>query len=159
MVDDGLVPSTPASVLQRFEAFAPRITPRAVLTAMKREALPLDKPLIRFQGRAAPEGGKDALRETWRQAMRGKIVREAASGISQFAYTGFGTPGTVVSDTRDPELGIREIRFANGVMLNVKHTQIEKGTVRVRLAIDGGGMLDTRSEERRGGKEGVSTSG
>src|SRR3546814_11872024 len=105
MVDDGLVPSTPASVLQRFEAFAPRITPRAVLTAMKREALPLDKPLIRFQGRAAPEGGKDALRATWRQAMRGKIVREAASGNSQVAYTGFATPGPSVTDTPPPTFG------------------------------------------------------
>ncbi|WP_067734862.1 M16 family metallopeptidase [Novosphingobium naphthalenivorans] len=146
MVDDDLVASTPGSVLQRFEAFAPHVTPDAVLAAMKRDALPLDKPLIRFQGRMAPAGGKEALRDTWRAAMHGKIARETAGSVTRFAYTDFGPPGTVVSDTRDPELGIREVRFANGVMLNVKHTDIEKDKVSVSVAIDGGDMLDTKAD-------------
>ncbi|MCJ2185922.1 M16 family metallopeptidase [Novosphingobium beihaiensis] len=146
LVDDGLVPSTPASVLQRFEAFAPHVTPQAVLAALKREALPLNQPLIRFQGRAAPVGGKEALRTAWQEAMRGTIARETAASTAKFAYTSFGTPGTVASDTREPELGIREVRFANGVMLNIKHTAIEKDTVRISLAIDGGDMLDTKAD-------------
>ncbi|MEJ2458592.1 MAG: insulinase family protein [Novosphingobium sp.] len=144
MVDDGTVPSTPASSLARFEAFAPRITPTAVLVAMKREAVPLDQPLIRFRGRKAPAGGKEALRAAWRQAMREPIAQQAATSTAKFAYTSFGTPGTVTSDTREPLLGIREVRFANGVMLNIKHTDIEKDKVRVSLAIDGGDMLDTK---------------
>ncbi|SFF94582.1 zinc protease [Novosphingobium sp. CF614] len=145
LVDDEAVPSTPRSVLERFEAFAPNITPKAVLAALRREALPLKAPLIRFQGRFAPEGGEKALREAWRGAMHAPIAKGAGPAAESFAYTDFGTPGTVVSDTREPRLGIRTVRFANGVMLNLRHTDIENDKVRVNLAIDGGDMLDTRA--------------
>lgn len=144
LVDDEMVPSTPRSAHERFEAFAPQITPSAVLAAMKREALALDDPLIRFQGRQAPEGGEARLRGTWRKVMHAKIARETLGGAAQFAYTDFGKPGDVVSDTRTPELGIREVRFANGVMLNLKKTDLETDRVRVSLAIDGGDRLGTR---------------
>lgn len=144
LVEDAAVPSTPASVLARFTAFAPRITPAAVLAALRREAVPLKKPLIRFQGRVAPAGGEPALRAAWQQAMHGRIARAASGAATEFAYTRFGTPGTVVSDIREPALGIRQVRFANGVMLNLKQTPVEKGSVRVSLALDGGDMLGTR---------------
>lgn len=146
LVDDKAVPATPASSLARFEAFAPRITPDAVLAALKHEALALDDPLIRFQGRVTPQGGAKAIRHTWRKAMHGKLVREGGTAAGTFAYTDFGAPGVVVSDTREPVLGIREVRFANGVMLNLKRTDLEKERVRVSLAIDGGDRLDTRAD-------------
>ncbi|WP_159978310.1 MULTISPECIES: pitrilysin family protein [unclassified Novosphingobium] len=145
LVDDELVPATPKSGLERFEAYAAQITPDAVLAAMKHEALALDKPLIRFQGRQAPEGGATALRTTWREAMRAKVGRETKAAATTFAYTDFGTPGAVVSDTRTPDLAIREVRFANGVMLNLRKTDLETDRIRVSLAIDGGDMLDTRA--------------
>lgn len=143
LVDDEIVPSTPSSVLQRFEAFAPSVTPGTVLAAMKREALPLDKPLIRFEGRIAPEGGEKAIRETWRDAMHEPVADESASLATGFAYADFGPPGNIVSDMREPELGIREIRFANGVMLNLKRTDIDKDKILVSLSLDGGDMLNT----------------
>lgn len=143
LVEDELVPSTPESELSRFEAFAPMVTPRAVLAAMRREAVPLDKPLIRFQGRFAPEGGGKALRDAWRAAMRGPVPEARRAQAGSFAYTDFGAPGQVVSDMREPRLGIRQVRFANGVMLNIKRTEIERDRVRVSLAIDGGTMVDT----------------
>ncbi|MCT2400462.1 M16 family metallopeptidase [Novosphingobium mangrovi (ex Huang et al. 2023)] len=146
LVNDAIVPSTPASALERFEAFAPGITPEVVMAAMKREAIPLEKPLIRFQGRVAPEGGSEAIQETWRRVMRETIVRQPPTATASFDYTDFGPPGEVVSDRREPELGIREVRFANGVMLNLKHTDIEKDKVRISLAVDGGDMLDTKAD-------------
>jgi zinc protease len=143
LVTDRTVPSTPQTVLQRFEAFAPRITPEAVLAALKREALRLRKPLIRFEGRFAPEGGAEALREAWKEAMKAPLDRSPAAETMAFAYTDFGPAGKVVSDRIEPRLGIREVRFTNGVMLNLKRTDIEQDKVRVSVSIDGGDMLDT----------------
>lgn len=145
LVTDRAVPSTPQSVLQRFEAFAPRITPEAVLAALNREAILLKKPLIRFEGRDAPEGGAKALRKAWKEAFKAPVDRFETAAAAAFGYTDFGQPGSVVSDRIEPELGIREVRFANGVMLNLKHTDIEKDKVGISLAVDGGDMLDTRS--------------
>ena len=146
LVRDDQVPATPESSLARLEAFIPAITPEAVLAALKREALPLDQPLLRFAGRRAPDGGAAAIRAAWDEATRGKITRSGTAAPDAFAYTDFGPPGKVAADTREPALGIRELRFANGVRLNVKQTALEKDRVLVSLNLDGGDMLVTRAD-------------
>lgn len=144
LVRDQVVPSAPQAALERFEAFAPAISPKAVLEALKREAVPLKDPLLRFRGRYEPEGGSEALRQAWNEAIRTKIAQDEARTALTFAYGQFGTPGTVVGDTVEPKLGIRQVRFANGVMLNLKRTEITKDRVFVKVSIDGGEKLDTK---------------
>lgn len=144
LLSDGTVPADPQTALDRFEKFAPTITPKAVLTALKREAVPLKNPLLRFRGRYEPEGGADAVRAAWTAAMSAPFSRPASEASGAFAYTEFGQPGTIASDARQPGLDIRTIRFANGVMLNLKHTDLEKDRVRLKVSIDGGKMLNTR---------------
>jgi len=144
MLHDDTVPTTPSGAKARFAAFAPTITPETVLAALRREAVPLDDPLIRFQGRKAPEGGVAALRQTWDKAVKAPVVAARAATASTFTYTDFGKPGTIVADSTDPVLGIRTLRFANGVMLNLKRTTLEADRIHVRLTLDGGDMLATR---------------
>lgn len=144
LVRDRTVPSDPREALERFEVFAPEITPKAVLNALKRGAVPLDDPLLRFRGRYEPEGGSKALRAAWNEALRLRIGKDDARGAGAFAYTRFGTPGAIASDTSETRLGIRQIRFANGVMLNLKRTQITKDRVLVKVSIDGGRKLNTK---------------
>ncbi|MEP7222974.1 MAG: insulinase family protein [Novosphingobium sp.] len=141
---DDLVPSTPESGLERLEEFIPQITPATVLAATKREAVPLVDPLLRFSGRTEPEGGATALRSAWDGAMRPKPTVAATQVQTGFGYTDFGPPGTVVSDLREPQLGIREVRFANGVRLNLLRSDLEKDRVLVQFSLDGGDMLATR---------------
>jgi zinc protease len=145
LVRDRVVPSDPRTALERLQAYLPEITPQTVLAALKREAVPLKAPLIRFQGRRAPEGGEKAIRAAWRKATGETVSSELPETTAAFAYTSFGAPGMIVSDTVGP-LGIREIRFANGVMLNLKRTDIEKGSVLVKLSIDGGDRLETKAD-------------
>ncbi|MEE4451437.1 M16 family metallopeptidase [Novosphingobium resinovorum] len=142
LVESRVVPTTARSALQRFEAFAPQITPAAVMAAMLREAVPLERPLIRFEGRKAPEGGEQALRGAWAEVQGAEVAKAAPTKASSFAYTNFGTPGRVTSDAKGP-LGIRQVRFENGVMLNLRPTDLEKQRIRVSLAIDGGDRLNT----------------
>ncbi len=144
LVEDQQVPSTPESSLARFEAFAPQITPETTLAAVLAEAAPMDDPLIRFEGRAAPEGGEAALREAWQQAQMAELSAPDHAAAAEFAYTDFGQPGAVVADTRDERFGFRLIRFANGVRLNLKQTDIRKDRISFRLTLDGGQLLETR---------------
>src|SRR6185503_18691914 len=53
----------------------------------------------------------------------------------------FGKPGTIVADTRIADLGVRTVRFANNVRLNIKKTDFESGKVRFIVRL-GGGVLD-----------------
>jgi zinc protease len=57
-----------------------------------------------------------------------------------FAYDNYGKPGKIVQDKMIPDLGIRTIKFANNVRLNIKKTDFEKGTVRYGLRY-GDGLL------------------
>jgi zinc protease len=146
LLRNDVVPSDPAGVLARFEAFVPEITPENVLAALRREAVPLRDPLLRFRGRRYPESGEKAIRAAWKEAMRAPLTRGSEVASVGFGYTDFGTPGTVVADAVEPALGIREVRFANGVRLNLKHTDIDKDRVLVQLSVDGGDMLDTKED-------------
>lgn len=146
LIRDDQVPTTPQSGLARFNQFAPTITPKTVMAALKEEAVPLKDPLLRFQGRTAPKGGEEALRKTWAKATRAKAPAGEVPAPIPFAYTDFGPAGTVVADTTEPLYGIRQIRFANNVRLNLKRTDLAKDRIDVRLNLDGGEMLDTRQD-------------
>lgn len=146
LLQNDRIPTTPQSSLERFNAFAPQITPEAVLAALRHELVPLDDPLIRFEGRTAPEGGADALRAAWNAGTAEALVKPDETALADFAYTDFGTPGRVISDRVEPLLGIREIVFANGLRLNLKPTDLQKDRISLSLAIDGGQMLDTKDQ-------------
>jgi len=141
---DEQVPTSPQSGLARFEGMKPDITPENVLAALKWEAIPLENPLIRFEGRTAPEGGEPALRKAWDDGMVTPLEANPDIALAEFAYTDFGAPGVVASDVTEPALGIRTLRFANGVLLNLKRTDLDRDRVLVEVNVDGGQMLDTR---------------
>ena len=144
LVNDQVVPDTPRNSYDRLEMFIPQITPAIVLAAIKREAIPLDQPLIRFQGRVPPADGPAGLRSAWSEAMRAPIAPPESVAAASFGYTDFGAVGKLVGDTRESALGIRQLRFANGVRLNLKRTELDKDRVLVQVSVDGGNLLATR---------------
>ena len=74
------------------------------------------------------------------------VAAPVARATTAFAYTDFGPAGTVVADTVIPDLGIRTIRFANGVLLNLKKTDFEDNRVRYSLRINGGQLHFAKDE-------------
>lgn len=146
LVSDRQVPVTPEWRLAQFEAIAPQMTPEALWEAVRADAAPLDDPLIRFEGRTAPEGGDAALRGAFTEGMTLAIAPPAATGPLAFAYDNFGPPGTVMSDTVEERLGLRLIRFANGVRLTLKSTDVRKDRIAFSLAIDGGDLMNSRDQ-------------
>lgn len=146
LLDEGQVPTTPESALQRFLDHLPEITPASVLEALRDELVALDDPLIRFEGRTAPEGGAAALRAAWEAGMAETLVAGESGALTDWGYTDFGTPGTIVSDETEPLLGVRKLVFANGLRLNLKPTDLERDRIRVELNIDGGQLLNTRED-------------
>jgi len=149
LVSNDIVPTTPEFALERFTQMRGSITPETVFAALKDVLLPLDNPLIRFQGRTAPEGGEQALRTAFADGMALAIAPPDDAGSVDFAYTDFGEPGTVVSDARDERLGFRYITFANGVRLTLKQTDIREDRVNFRMLVDGGSLLNTAEDPLR----------
>jgi zinc protease len=113
---------------------------------MRADAIALDNPLMRFSGKTAPDGGIAAVRDVVTAALREPVAPPEDGDVAEFAYTDFGEPGAIVADERIPDLGIRTLRFTNGVMLNLKPTDLSDDRVMVRLTLDGGKLLESRAE-------------
>lgn len=97
--------------------------------------------LIHLSSDEAIAGGEAALAAAWAQSARVAVAAPADAPAHGFAYADFGPPGAIAADGRIADLGIRTIRFANNVRLNVKQDDFEPGRVRVSLRM-GGGMLE-----------------
>ncbi|MEO1121253.1 MAG: insulinase family protein, partial [Pseudomonadota bacterium] len=146
LVGNDRVPTDPDYRLALFEEIAPEITPESVFAAITSHLVAFDDPLIRFQGRAAPEGGEDALRAAYLEGLSLAIAAPEEAAQAAFAYTDFGEPGEIVSDTVESQLGVREIVFENGVKLNLKRTDVREDRIAVRVAIDGGNLMATQED-------------
>ena len=149
LASDERVPVTPEWQLAEFERLAPEMTPAALWEAVKADAAPLTDPLIRFEGRTAPEGGEAGLRAAFAEGMALPIAAPADNGPLAFGYSDFGPAGTVVSDSVEERLGLRLIRFANGVRLTLKKTDVRKDRIAFTLAVDGGDLMNTRDAPMR----------
>jgi len=132
-----------------FEAAAPSLTAAAVTAAFQKRMAGLSAPLARVTAKKPVEGGPDAVLAALRASTQVAVAAPTEAANAAFAYDSFGTPGKIVSDERIDDLGIRRIRFANNVMLNIKTTDFQKDKVMLSLRVDGGNLLATRDDPTR----------
>ena len=130
---------TPATRYALFQKLAPEITPAAVSAAAARQFAG-SEPLIHVSTKAPVPGGAEAILAVWRAAAAAPVEAPRQGTTAAFGYTDFGSPGAIVSDTTVADLGIRQIRFANNVRLNLKQTDFETGKLRYRVRV-GAGLL------------------
>lgn len=88
----------------------------------------------------APEGTDETLRKLYSSSKSTTVDPPVAEETKAFAYTDFGKPGTVVSDTMVEDFGIRQLVLSNNVRINLKSTDFEKNRIRI-MARFGGGKL------------------
>lgn len=147
MAKTGQIITTPQQSLSRFEAARPDFTPIMVQTILREDLPLLTAPLIRMTGRdAANLPTSSAIDALWREVSARPAVASASIPTGGFAYTDFGPPGNILADGMIADLGIRTIRFANNVRLNLKRTDLDASTVHVSVKIDGGAMLASKDD-------------
>ena len=129
-----------------FEATAPSLTAAAVTAAFRKRMEGFSAPLARVTTKRPIDGGTDAILTALRASTQVAVAAPTEAENAAFAYDSFGTPGKIVSDERVEDLGIRRIRFANNVMLNIKTTDFQKDKVMLSLRVDGGNLLAARDD-------------
>jgi len=145
-IADERIPTEARYRLNMFEAMRDEFTTEKVLSALRSDAAAFTDPLIRYQGKSAPEGGEAALRSAFAESMQLPTAPPQETGAAEFAYSDFGEPGAIISDIRENRLGFRYITFANGVRLTLKQTDIRKDRIAFRVLLDGGSLLNTRDD-------------
>ena len=132
-----------------FEAAAPALDAAAVTAALRVRMEGMSPPLARVTTKVPVEGGPAAILADLQASTKIAVAPPTEAANAAFAYDDFGTPGKIVSDERVDDLGIRRIRFANNVMLNIKTTDFQKDKVMLSLRVDGGNLLATKDDPTR----------
>ncbi|WP_283418568.1 insulinase family protein [Sphingopyxis sp. Geo48] len=144
--DGDFVVVRPETSQAMFEAVAPSLTSDAITAAFRKRMEGLSPPLARVTSKKPLDGGTGAILAALKASAQVAVAAPARTESAAFAYDNFGTPGKVVSDGRIDDLGIRRIRFANNVMLNIKKTDFQKERVYLSVRVDGGNLLATRDD-------------
>lgn len=147
--------ATPQTNLDWFNKAAPTITLEEVNKGFNAEMDGMVQPKIRVTAKKPLDVDETAVLGAFNAAQQVAVSAPQQAEAVQFAYTDFGTPGKIVSDKIVEDLGIRQIRFANNVMLNIKKTDFQKDRVMMSLRVDGGELLNTRDDPTKVALSGI----
>lgn len=120
------VATSPAADLAMYRAIEPTMTAEAVSEAF--EAAWQGGPSVVHVSTKQPiEGGEPAIAAALSESAALAVAAPVEAEAVDFAYDEWGTPGEVIFDETIADLGIRTVRFANGLQLNMKTTDFEPG--------------------------------
>lgn len=139
-LDDQRVFTSPADDLAWAQPQLAALTPANCLEAFSAEWAKGGRRLFVSGNFDLPDADA-TLTAAYQKSAATPVEKPADTGTQAFAYASTGTPGQVVERVEHPELGIVQLRFANNVRVNLKHTDFEADKVRV-LVNFGGGSLD-----------------
>jgi zinc protease len=139
------VDTTPAFDLSLFERLAPSITPDAVALAFAAQWQGIQPQVFVSSGAQIENAPAQELAEL-ATSEHIAVTPPTNSAALHFAYTDFGTPGTVAERHDIADLGVTSVRFANNVRLNLKHTEFAHDNVLVSVRF-GGGILELPASE------------
>ncbi|MEQ1497309.1 MAG: insulinase family protein [Novosphingobium sp.] len=108
------------------------------VTAAFREAWQGGPTLVHVSAKSAIDNPAPAITTLLDASSRVAVTAPTEAVTKAFAYDSFGTPGTVVSDKRIADLGIRTVTFANGLQLNLKRTDWAAGKVSFSMDVGQG---------------------
>lgn len=136
--DDDIVSSAAYQEKLWKERLRPLLTPDSILAEFQNWEAQIAHPLVFLASKDAKGADQAALLAAFDASRKIEIAAPPARNDAAFAYTDFGPAGTVVEDKTIDDLGIRTIRFANGVLLNLKKTDFEDNRIRYSIRVDGG---------------------
>ena len=119
---------SPAGSLALYNALEPTLTAQAASEAF-RAAWKGGPSLVHVATKQPVAGGTAAIAAALAESAKVAVAAPIEEATKAFAYDDFGAAGRIVSDSTIADLGIRTIRFANGVQLNLKKTDFEPGKI------------------------------
>ena len=145
--DEEKVFTSPEDNLRAFETYAPKATVEAVNAMFRQYWEGYDNPSIYLSTSEKIDDPENAIRSAFQSGREVAVVKPEINQAGTFAYTEFGTPGTVVSETHIDDADSTLVKFANNVRLNFKKTSFDDGTVYVRVRVGDGFLSMPRKDE------------
>lgn len=131
------VPTDPKTDLDLYTRSISGLKAADVTRALK-DSVSGSGPLVYVASPQAVAGGNAAIKAAYLESLKVKVAPPPKDSIKEFTYREFGPKGTVKDRTTLPDMGVTQVKFANGVTLNVKPTDYEKDRVTVIVRMPGG---------------------
>ena len=139
-LDDDEVVTSPAEDLALFTQEVKGLRAETVNAALK-QMFSGSGPLVFMSSPDPVDGGEAALNQTFQLAQAAPVKPPEVDLAKAWPYDHFGAPGKVAEQKTIADLGVTQVRFANGVRLTVKPTKFRDNEVMVRVRV-GHGLLD-----------------
>lgn len=127
----------PSTLLEVFKLIKPELTLEAINGAFARHYR-LSDPLIHVTSKEPIEDAENTILAAYEASSRIAVSAPEDEGMAEFAYSDFGDPTAIIADETIEDLGIRTIRFANNVRLNLKSTDFEDDRLRFSIRVGSG---------------------
>lgn len=137
---ENAVATSPDFDLAFYKAIEASITPETVAAAFK-QAWQGKPSLVHVSTKSALDKPLTTIAALLKKSEQVAVSAPVEAAAKAFAYDTFGMPGKVVSDKTLPDLGIRMIRFENGLELNLKRTGSEPDKVSFAMDVGQGAQV------------------
>jgi zinc protease len=131
------VADTPQAKLAVFTEVKPRLSVDAVNTAL-RAAWSSGPNFLSIATKEPIADMQMTVMAAVQESAKIAVAAPVDAAAKAFAYDSLGPAAKVSSDKKIADLGIRTLRFANGVMLNLKRTDFEAGKIAFGVRVGDG---------------------
>lgn len=142
-VNDNRVFVSPEARLELAESVLSAITPE-VLHSFFAKAWDSENLNVYASGNLPASFTTDSLRQAYSESLLLAVEAPAEETVPAFAYTDFGTPGSIVERTAIEDLDIHQLTYANQVRVSFKQTDFEAETIHISIRFGGGQVTQSR---------------
>ena len=87
---------------------------------------------------SSQENADDTLDKLYRESLTTEVSPPEKKATASFAYTDFGEPGTIASQSHIEDLDITQVSFHNGCKCNIKKTDFDKNSINLTTRVGAG---------------------
>ena len=129
--------STPADDLSILRENMANITPDTCHQAL-REFWDTEDITLVLTTNTSEENADDILEELYRESLITEVTPPEKKTTASFAYTDFGEPGVIASQSHIEDLDITQVSFHNGCKCNLKKTDFDKNSINMTTHVGAG---------------------
>ena len=144
-LEDDEVFTSPADDLAIFTESTRGLTAAQVNTAL-RELFTGSGPLVFASSPTPIEGGEQAVLAAYQAAAGRPVQAGTAAAVIAWPYESFGAPGAVAERREVADLQTTFVRFANGVRLTVRPSQLRREQILVNVRVGDGTLAQPANQ-------------
>ena len=140
-IQDKEVPTTPQEDHRSFmKALEVVMKDPDICRKALEQAFDTSRVRLAMSGAKVQDNEPGDLRDVFNVVMQQEVSAPAVEELPAFAYDQMGEPGSITEQNYIEDLGITTLTLSNGIRVNLKPVDFQKGSIKIGACIDGGSI-------------------